>query len=565
MTIPDSDGMNEQLSAIAEAIWSYTTDHNVYLCLAEGLPVKGLPDLSPDRAQRDVAFAREMIGALDELSVEQLNYGNQVTWSVLHWDMEQQARALDVYWHQFAITPYSVPFWIVNLVFSSWDFQTAEDADRFLELASSYRSMLDSVLAKTQGQAERGIIIPREEFGLVIPLLESYYREPDDHFLSVDEQRLAALPRSAANTFRQHLNQIITEQINPGFRALIDYLEGSYRDRAPEQVGLGQYAGGLQAYQLLMQHHTTLPLSLEDIHEMGLAAVEEINVEMAKIRRRIGFEGTKKDFHHFLKTDGRFFAQTPDEVSSRLMAYITRLEPIIGSVFSRLPEAPYGVKRLDPELEGSMTFGYYDLPKQNEPVGYYRFNGSQLDRRSLYNAGGLIYHELVPGHHFHIARQRENMALPDVRRLSMHSAYTEGWAEYAADLAGDLGMYSDPYDAYGRLAMTMFLSSRLVVDPGMNALGWSREQAADFMMENCLESETQIYTETLRYSVDMPGQALAYKIGSIKMHELRRKAEKALGDRFDIRQYHEAVLEHGSMPLELLEKHLDHFIQLSLG
>ncbi len=563
MTETNVNQANQQLGKIAEAIWQRMIDQSVYLCLSEGLPIKRLPDLSVKQAEQNVAFAQATLAELEQIPLEQLTYGNQVIHQALHWDLAQGARELDLYWYQFPVTPYSAPFWIVNQVFTSFDFQSAEDLDHYLELLDGYPIMLDAMQAKLKGQVERGIVVPQEELGLVTPFLQALLQEPAKNLLSVAEERLAQLPASRVAAFGQALEQSIAKQINPRFQALLDYLGTEYSAKAPQQVGLGQYPGGLEAYGLLIQQHTTLSLTAQEIHEMGQAAVQELNLQMADIRRQIGFEGTKAEFHQFLKTDQRFFAKTPDEVGERMMAFIRRIEPKISSVFAQVPQAPYGVKRLDPELEGAMTFGYYDMPKPNQPVGYYCYNGSQLDQRSFYNAGGLIYHELMPGHHFHIARQRENENLPDVRRLSTHSAFTEGWAEYAANLAGELGMYDDPYDQYGRLAMEMFLSNRLVVDTGMNALGWSRARAAAMMQENCLETDAQIYTETLRYSVDMPAQALAYKVGSIKMHELRRKVEQALGADFDLRQYHEAVLEHGSMPLEVLERHMDNWVQMS--
>jgi uncharacterized protein (DUF885 family) len=207
-----------------------------------------------------------------------------------------------------------------------------------------------------------------------------------------------------------------------------------------------------------------------------------------------------------------------------------------------------------------MTFGYYDPPDHDKPSGRYRFNGSRLGERTMVTAAPLIYHELVPGHHFQIALQRENEELPPLRRESFATAFVEGWAEYASDLAGEMGLYREPYDRYGRLAMDMFLSTRLVVDTGMNAFGWSLEQARQFMRGHVLESETQIGTETLRYSVDLPGQALAYKLGSSKIRELRERAEAELGERFDVRRFHDAVLSPGALPLPVLEEHVGWWI-----
>jgi uncharacterized protein (DUF885 family) len=236
----------------------------------------------------------------------------------------------------------------------------------------------------------------------------------------------------------------------------------------------------------------------------------------------------------------------------------------VGEYFLKIPQTPYDVRRLAPELEGAMTFGFYQPPSKSEPTGIYFYNGSNPGEKSLLWAAGLLYHELVPGHHFHIASQYENEDLPPYRRESSFNAYTEGWAEYASWLAEEMELFTDLYDLCGKHVMDLFLSTRLVVDTGMNYYKWPRKKAVEFMRENLIESEVQIQSESLRYSVDMPGQALGYKLGSIKMLELREKAEKALGEKFDIKKFHQAVLGSGAMPFPVLEKHIDWYIKKEL-
>jgi uncharacterized protein (DUF885 family) len=282
---------------------------------------------------------------------------------------------------------------------------------------------------------------------------------------------------------------------------------------------------------------------------------------MKKVRDTLGFKGTKAEFKAKVKSDPRFFPRTPEEIGERLMSHIRRIEPKVDAFFLRRPKAPYGVKRLAPQLEPGQTFGYYNPPTASDPTGYYYFNGSSLADRSLLNAGALSYHELLPGHHFQINLAHENEAIPAFRRETLDTAYTEGWGEYASALAGEMGMYEDPYDRYGRLAMEMFITVRLVVDTGMNALGWSRDKAVAFMRDNLMETDTQIASESLRYSCDIPGQALAYKMGALEIQRLREKTRAALGPRFDVRRFHEAVLGSGSLPMTALERHVDWFIR----
>ncbi|MFO0452845.1 MAG: DUF885 domain-containing protein, partial [Pseudomonadota bacterium] len=229
----------------------------------------------------------------------------------------------------------------------------------------------------------------------------------------------------------------------------------------------------------------------------------------------------------------------------------------------------HGVRRLDPAAEGSMTFGYYQAPTRAEPTGEYRFNGSRLEERSLMFAAPIIYHELVPGHHFQVALQIENERIPPFRRafgmFFGFNAYTEGWAEYAAELAGEMGLYDDPYDRLGRLMLDAFLSVRLVVDPGMNYFGWSLEQARQYMRDNTFQSETEIRSETLRYSTAIPGQALGYKIGHRVLDELRTAVRTRHGEAFDIRAFHDAVLDGGAMPMTVLQEHVSRVLDLPPG
>ena len=226
-----------------------------------------------------------------------------------------------------------------------------------------------------------------------------------------------------------------------------------------------------------------------------------------------------------------------------------------------MPAAPYGVKRLDPSLEGSKTFGHYNPPTPQEERGLYYYNGSKLDERPLITAGSLIYHELIPGHHFQVALQMENEDLPQWRsEVAFHSGFTEGWAEYGSSLMMEMGLYETPLDEYGRLASECFFGNRLVVDTGMHAMGWTLEQAREASRRNTLMSDLEIQTETLRYSTDLQAQALAYALGAAKIRDLRERAKSELGDAFDLRAYHRTVLENGSVPLSVLEKHVDWWI-----
>ncbi len=513
-----------RLKQIADDYWSHQLEQNVWLQIKFGITTRHLPDVSYAQAERDAEFARSLLRRLQAIKAANLTEDQRISFEILQWENQLTADSLPYFWYRFPVTPYSFQFRGITQIFT---LERLSEADR-LRLLSEVPHLVDQLIEVLQQEQQRGIVLPKPEIALV-------------------KSSLGGLT-----------------PLLPGLQHLVDFV-GSYEARAPATIGVSQYPGGAAAYRYFIRTQTTVDMPPEQIHELGLREVERINGEMQKVRDSLGFRGTKADFHQFLKTDSRFFARTPDEVGSRLTMYLHRIEPHVSQFFAQVPKAKYDVRRLDPALEGSMTFGYYQQPTATDPVGHYYYNGSKLNERNLLFAAALIAHELIPGHHFQIARQEENEALPLFRRENFDAAYTEGWGEYAAALGNEMGVYDDPYDRYGRLMMDMMLSVRLVVDTGMNAFGWSRERAAAFMRENTLLSDTEIVTETLRYAVDLPAQALAYKIGSLKMLELRQTAQQRLGPRFDIRQFHEWVIGSGSMPLPILEQHVEADVNADLA
>jgi uncharacterized protein (DUF885 family) len=372
-----------------------------------------------------------------------------------------------------------------------------------------------------------------------VALARAYAAAGSANPFAVPPQRLEQLDADTRAAFAEAAAREVTQAIAPAAARLVALLEGPYALAAPDAVGVATYPGGRAYYDWLVQWHTTLPVTPAEVHRIGLAEVARIEREMAAIRAELGFTGTREAFHAQLAKDPRFFAKVPEEFGQRLMTYAERLRPLLPRAFGRFPAADGDVRRLAPELEPAMTFGFYQPPTAADPMGHYFFNGTKLEERSLLTAAPLIAHELWPGHHFQVALARENPALPPYRRSRFYTAFGEGWGDYASIVAGDLGLYPDPYERYGRLAMDMFISCRLVVDTGMNGLGWSLERGRQYMRAHVLESEAQILTESLRYSTDLPGQALAYKMGSREFVRLRAQAERAMGARFALPAFHD--------------------------
>lgn len=561
---PSADAPRRELAAVLDEYWELQLRNDLSIRLNLGLPITRLPDVSEAGFQETAAQVRRLVERLERIDASALSHEEWLSLEIARWDGRQIVALQDHFWQQPLLTIRSLPLRPVHSALGGLPLSRRADLDAYLGLVRQYPGLVRELRRNFTTAGAKGILPPKAMLDVTEPFLRASIRKAEESPLWVEGSRLDSLRRdegaAAVDAFHAELRRLITAEVNPALQELVDAVVAA-RPQAPERTGLSQYPGGEAAYRAAARFFTTLEITPEEIHRIGLAEVDRIDARMAELRRKLGVPGTRAEAHRKIRTDERFLAKTPEEVAERLMAPVRRIEPKVSAYFVRTPKAPYGVKRLDPLLEGStMTFGTYELPTPTTPTGYYRFNGSQLSQRPLMNAAALIYHELIPGHHFQLNLQRENESLPDFRRLTYHTAFVEGWGEYASELGLEMGLYSDPWDEYGRLGMDMFLSNRLVVDTGMNLLGWPRQKAIDYMLDHVLESETQVVSETLRYSADMPGQALAYKMGSRKIRELRTRAESALGDRFDIRRFHEAVIGSGSMPLAVLEKHIDWWI-----
>jgi uncharacterized protein (DUF885 family) len=557
---------SQALAAVLADYDALELDHEPGVRIARGLDVGKLPDFSYEEAQKDAEVSRALRKRLARIDPKDLSHEERLSRDILDWQLASDDAGVAHFREFFQVTPYSSPFRSLQEVLANVKFRDLKDQHRYLDLLRQYARAIGQLRSNLESQRAQGILLPRAEIDPVVGLVRSFLRKPEESPLAVTPERLQKFYPEGAAAFQAEVRKVIESTVNPALEALAALPDSkAYRDTAPEQVGLVHYPGGEEAYGYVIALHTTLDAkdpkaTPAAIHRRGLAEVARLNDRLEAVRRQVGFEGDLAAFRRFLKSDPRFFVKTPAEVSERLLAAVRRIEPHVKDYFLRVPQAPYGVARLEPELEPGMTYGYYRQPVPGRPEGDYLFNGSKLDERSMLSAAALIYHELIPGHHFQLSLQRENGDLPEFRRNSYPTAFVEGWAMYASELAEEMGGYPDPYDLCGMLADDLFLSSRLVVDTGMNGLGWTRQQAIDYMRENTLESDTQIGTETLRYAVDIPAQALAYKMGSSEIWELRRHAEKELGAKFDLRRFHDAVLGSGAMPMTVLTKRIEGWI-----
>jgi len=364
-----------------------------------------------------------------------------------------------------------------------------------------------------------------------------------------ERARLAAAGRAA-----------VLEGAVAGYRSFLDFMTGEYLPKTRTTIAAADLPRGREYYAHRVRHFTTLPVTPEEVHAIGLREVARIHSEMEDVIRQAGFQGDFAAFLQFLRTDPRFYAKTPEELLKQASFIAKRMDGKLPSLFGRLPRLPYGVEPVPAHLAPKYTGGrYVEAPVGGTRAGTYWVNTYALESRPLYTLEALTLHEAVPGHHLQIALQQELRDLPPFRRAAMVGAFVEGWGLYSERLGLEAGFYQDPYSNFGRLTYEMWRACRLVVDTGMHALGWSREKAMDFMAANTALSLHEVRTETDRY-ISWPGQALAYKMGELKIRELRAKAEAELGPKFDRRAFHDAVLANGPVPLPVLEEQIRDFI-----
>jgi uncharacterized protein (DUF885 family) len=400
------------------------------------------------------------------------------------------------------------------------------------------------IMQRIPPQLDKQIVDDPKKSSFYKPLLKF----PKD-FSDADKQRLAAAGEQA-----------IANGVVPAFRKLKQVFEAEYLPASFDQVGVWQQPNGDKAYAYYARLFTTTDLTPEQIHAIGLKEVARINAEMEKVMQETGFKGTREEFFNYLRTDPRFFYQTGDEILQGTRAMAKRIDPNLLKVFRTLPRTPYGVEPIPDAIAPDTTTAYYSGPAADgSRAGTYYVNLYKPESRPKWEMLALALHEAVPGHHLQIALSRELGDVPAFRKYSGYTAFTEGWGLYAESLGYDMGLYDDPYSRFGQLTYEMWRAVRLVVDTGMHYKHWTRQQAIDFFKENAPKAELDIVNEIDRY-IAWPGQALAYKIGQLKIAELRNRAAQQLGAKFDLKEFHDVVLLQGAMPLSVLEQRVNGWI-----
>lgn len=439
---------------------------------------------------------------------------------------------------------------------------TTADAEAWLTRLEAAPAYYDAGIANTRRGLETGLIQARSVVDSALAQAERDLKPgaADDVLLRPFNALPASIPAAQQEQFRARARAIVEGPITARRTAWRDLLRDEYAPKAPQEPGLVHRPGGRDLYAFLVRSHTTTDLTPDQVHEIGQQEVARIRARMETEMRAAGWTGDFAGFLTFLRTDPQFYAKTREELLEKASEIAKRADDRLPSLFATLPRLPYGVRPVPVEMEETYTTGRYNSGSMATGVaGGYIVNTGKLDQRPLYELPALTVHEAVPGHHLQVALQQEAADQPYYRRDASVTAFSEGWGLYSEFLGEEMGIYRTPYERFGRLSYEMWRACRLVADTGLHWLGWSEEQARACFRDNSALSPHNIETELQRYIGD-PGQATAYKIGEIRLREIRQKAERELGDRFDVRTFHDALLVDGALPLALLDARMDRWI-----
>lgn len=521
-----------------------------------------LPDMSAEALAKRAAEQQAWLAQLEQVDVTALSRQNQINHRMITYRLKNE---IDSYTYNEHYMPLNAEggfhsnlgFMVRNASFRSFaDYQNyiarLQDIPRYMEQQTGW---LKVGMAEGYTQPKAAMQGFEESIAAFIAQNphESLFYQPftgtPPIFVTAEQWR----------ELQQQAAKIIDEAVVPAYQAYFDFMVMEYLPNCRDSVGASELPNGLEYYQNRIRHFTTLDLTPAQIHQRGLAEVQRIRNEMAVVIEKTGFKGSFEEFTDFLRSDPQFYPKTDAELLKEASYIAKKADGELPKFFKLLPRQPYGIAPVPAEIAPKYTTGRYAGTNRSDRASFYWVNTYALERRPLYQLEALTLHEAVPGHHLQGALAREMENLPDYRRYTYISAFGEGWGLYAEWLGQEMGFYQDPYSDFGRLSYEMWRAARLVVDTGMHAMGWTREQAMEFMAANTALSLHNVRTEIDRY-ITWPGQALSYKLGEMLIRQLRQEAQEALGGNFDLREFHYVVLKNGSIPLDVLEQEVRDWI-----
>ena len=566
-TFAQSD--RRQLEELLADYWSYTLQEIPTLATRAGVNDFNhlLPQVSPVDQARKLRSEEAFQERLNSIDRDSLNRDNQVNYDLLDWEL---GRSID----GMRLNTSRIPFNTFSSFFSGAlrasfgiNMNTEEDYRDYIARIEEFPRYFNENIENMRQGIRDGFVLPKIIIGGVLPTVQAQvYDNPDDSsladpILDINER----LPEAVRTQIINDTRSAIQTYAIPSFRQLVTFLEEEYYPAAMEGIAATDLENGEEYYSHQIRVYTTrTDLTADDIHEIGLSEVTRIRSEMDALIEESGFEGSFGEFTEFLRTDPQFYAETAEELLQAASFVAKKIDYRMPEFFGRLPRTPYGVVPVPDEIAPNFTNAAYKYAVVGGTRGgAYWVNTYALDQRPLYELPALTAHEAVPGHHQQNAIASEIEGVPEFRKVLGYSAFGEGWGLYSEKLAIDMDIYENEYEHFGRLSYEMWRACRLVIDTGIHAKGWSRQQALDYLGDNTSLSQANIRAEVDRY-ISWPGQALAYKLGEMKILELRARAETELDDRFDIREFHDVVLGQGALPLDLLERVVNQYIEEAL-
>jgi uncharacterized protein (DUF885 family) len=524
---------------------------------------------SVEYREKEEALDREFLERLLAIDREQLGYRDRLSYDIFRLDREESLEGNQYPGHLQPINQFrNMMNYFVQLGSgaSAQPFKTVEDYENFLSRADDFVVNVDQMIANMKQGMQEGIVQPRILMEKVIPQLESQI--VDDVSESAFYKPVAKMPEDFSDADRDRLAAAFEDKIAtaiiPAYVRMKNFIGDEYLSAARDTVGLYALPDGRDWYAYSVRTITTTDLTPDEIHQIGLDEVARIHGEMQGVMDEVGFDGTLEEFFEFVNTDPQFFFDEPEQLIQGYRDMAGYINKLAENLFEIFPKTGFEVRRVEPFREQSASGGSYmaGTPDGSRP-GIFYANAYDLSARPSWAMESLYLHEAIPGHHFQIMIQRENEDLPRFRRFGRVTAFSEGWGLYAESLGREIGVYTDPYQYFGGLNAELWRSIRLVVDTGIHAKGWTRQQVLDYMYANSAVAEARAVSEAERFMA-WPGQALAYKVGQLKIRQIRDDAEARLGARFDVRAFHTEVLKDGAMPLSMLEAKVDRWVESQL-
>ena len=559
-----ADNPTQRLHSLFDRDWEYQMQHDPVGAseLGDRRWNDQWPDVSLNSLREQFQNGRQELQELQAIDRSKLSLEDQLNYDVFEYNVKDYVESEQYKWYLVRTNTFSGIQTVEGLV-NSLRFESVKDYDDWLGRLHNFPAYMDQNIALMHEGVKQHVVLAKVIGEKVLTQFNGMdWQDPTKHgFYTPFKQ----FPSSFSEADRQRLTAAAKEQIRtdvlPAFRRFRDFMEKEYIPASLEQAGVWQVPNSSPTYAYLARSMTTTTFTPEQVHELGLSEVKRIRGEMEKVKDQTGFKGTFAEFLNYLRTDSKFYFKDSDDLLRYARARAKQIDPLLIKLFRTFPRLPYGVNPVPSEIAVSMPSGYADAPAPDgSRPGYFYVNTYKPESRPIYDLTALILHEAIPGHTFQSGIAIELKDIPKFRRYGGYSAYAEGWALYSESLGNELGLYDDPYVHFGALSNEMWRAVRLVVDTGMHYKHWTRKQAIDYFLENVATTEYSATSEIDRY-ISWPGQALAYKIGELKIKELRQRAEKELGRKFDIRAFHDAILLQGPLPLTVLESQVNEWIQ----